>query len=193
VIAVLEAIRERVRRGSGLKFGLFELTESPPVQPASIQEREILEQVNEAASASPAIERSQIRTTTFLAEDLAIRELQLEFGISINRQVALDPNARVDGIFVKHGRGYLVEVKYLQRAIPDHLIRDAADQLRRQKWRHGSDDVTMILVVVIDNESIDVDNERSRAQTIAAATERNLLIRVYSYAELSHKYGFEGN
>lgn len=192
---VLEAIRDRVRRGATVRIGPFEIGESPPAQSESVQQREMLEEVREATTTTttPAPETSspQIRTDAFLAEDLAIRELQLEFGVSINRQVALGRDANVDGMFAKGGRGYVVEMKYLRRAIPRDIVQAAIGQLRRYASHMGWRNVSVILAIVVDDDSIDLDTERSRVQRIAGECDLEVLVRVFSYMNLKRKYGFE--
>jgi hypothetical protein len=40
-VGVLDAIRDRVRAGSSVKAGWFELGESPPAQPIEMQRKEL--------------------------------------------------------------------------------------------------------------------------------------------------------
>jgi hypothetical protein len=192
VTDLLEAIRDRVSSGANIKAGPFELGQSPPSQSAADQKREISAEVAEATTTTttpdPSILPAQIRTDAFLAEDLSIRELQLEFGVSIGRHVALGRDGGIDGMFAKDGRGYFVETKYLRRPIPHDLVSKTIDQFRRYVSRFHYKNVAMVFVVVFDYDSVDLDSEKNKIEELVAEADFDVHVRAYSFNQLKQKF-----
>jgi len=190
VADVLGAIRDRVRKGSTIKAGPFELGESPPVQSEASQKREFIEEVREAADEAETAPQPQLlQNRAFLAEELAVRELQSEFGVSINRQVAVGPDSGLDGMFAKDGRGYGIEVKFTRRPLPSGIAIGCVQQLKLYTSRLGWHRFTHILAVVQDNPDIDRAAEQARLEGIIREIGNDVIVRVYSFAELARKYG----
>lgn len=194
VVAVLDAIRDRVRAGSSVKAGPFELGESPPVQPIEMQRKEFEiagSIVSNADAVSPPDHPRQFTSKYFLAEDLAMRELQIEFGVSINRQVKIGRDNGVDGLFVKDGRQFLIEMKYATRPIDSSLIRSVIDRLISDADRSKSENVSTIFAIVYDTPNLNLVDEKSRLVRDLAPSRNPVLIRIYSFATLAQKYGLE--
>jgi hypothetical protein len=62
-------------------------------------------------------QKSLTRTNFMLAEDLALREIESEFGGQVYRQVTIAQQFPVDGVFNYKGKRFIVEVKYVRRSL----------------------------------------------------------------------------
>jgi len=51
-----------------------------------------------------------------LAEELALREIESEFSVRVQRQVAIADNYMVDGVFLHMGSPVAIEIKYIRGA-----------------------------------------------------------------------------
>ncbi len=57
-----------------------------------------------------------------LAEELAFREIESEFGVSVHRQVAIGQDYGIDGIFLHQGKPIAIEIKYSKRLPVTRMI-----------------------------------------------------------------------
>ena len=201
VVAVLTAIQQRIERGSAVKAGPFELGQE--VRPQSTQEQneriqEEVQQIEAAANKElvtsfPEKKRPSqglLRGRYLLVEDLAMRELQAEFGVVINRSVSF-PDFGLDGMFARDGAGFGVEVKYVRDKISiDPVLASLshlAQTIHRFRWRR----FTFVLVFVCETENAVGSSDIERIQTYASHLEFPLLIRVYALSALTSKLGIE--
>ena len=199
--AVLTAIQERITRGSSLKAGPFELGQD--IRPQDIQEqnKRIEDEVAqlEAATVSTlptqtaeASRRSNVtlRRRYLLAEDLAMRELQSEFGVVINRSVRF-AGVQFDGMFAKDGGGFGVEVKYVQsRKFLDRMVSSLSPILEAYK-RLGWDRFTVLLALVCESDAAISVSDLERIQSHASELGLSILIRVYTIDALANKFHIE--
>ncbi len=191
VADVLEAIRDRVRKGSKITTPFFELGESPPVQSEESQKRELLAEVRDATDqdTEAPLHLRFVYDRAFLAEELAVRELQSEFGVSINRHVAVGPDAGLDGMFAKDGRGYGIEIKFTRRPLPQDIARNAVQKLQLHTTRLGWRRFTLVLAVIHGNDDADLAAEQARIEAVTKKIGYDVIVRVYSFSELARKFG----
>ena len=191
VVEIIESIRDRVHKGGTVKAGPFELGESPPAQSEASQRQELKAEVSEATGSNDeaAVPLPQLHKQAFLAEELAVRELQSEFGLSINRQVAVGQDAGFDGMFVTNGHAYGVEVKFTRRKLPDEIARNTIHQVKHYAARLGWRSFTLVLAIVQDNPKLDTSTERTRIEKLVYDIDKDVFVRVYDYQLLASKYG----
>jgi hypothetical protein len=124
-----------------------------------------------------------------IAEDLAIRELSLEFGAPIRRQLKVSRGDRLfflDGGFTIDGTLIGVEIKLLRRKSLHNRIREAEQYLGRTTLAG----LKMVLALVVDDvpervigDAVETLRKQIRTGAIAAD------IRIYRFNELCEKYG----
>ncbi len=195
--ALLEALKQRVDSGGAIKFGPVEmaaLRSQGPEEQINKLNSEVAEIVNAESEADKVdvAETHQnaddIRAQYLSAEDLALREIQSEYGIPIGRQIALGHDLGVDGFFASGGRAHIVEVKLLGRLYFTTLLVAALDRIISQLYRSHWRNVEIILAVVFNSDEVDLDRERSRI-TAALDGRDDVTIRCYHLSALARKYG----
>lgn len=135
-----------------------------------------------------------IRHASVLAEALAFREIESEFGVSVHRQVAVGLDHKVDGLFLHYGKPVAVEIKlgYGRAFWPE--------MLQREIERFGHIDQTtkpapsFLLAIVVEGlteEQMKVETQR----TVELLRSSSLTIetRVYDFDILKEKYGLTEN
>src|SRR5438876_842187 len=121
---VLTALQERIESGSTVKAGPFEISEHVKTQdPAKQKEKverdlqEILKEQPDSGGKEPLKSKADLQTNYLLAEDLAMRAVQDQYGVPITRKVTVAPDLDFDGVFQYNGRMHLVEVWYVLRSV----------------------------------------------------------------------------
>ena len=130
-----------------------------------------------------------IRSNVILAEELAIREIEAEFGRPVLRGVRTT-DGQFDGVFRLPDREVAVEVKYTRR--PDWLTisshaRVIAESLR---GRGRAIPVTVLLAVVCDG--LDAPNKargRHVLERRLSDAGPTIKVRIYDFRELLLKHG----
>ena len=79
-------------------------------------EKIVAEVAKGEASRDPAITSARVGTEAIVAEDLALRLIEGEFGQPLRRNVLIKttPPSRVDGLLTRLGHATVIEVKYLR-------------------------------------------------------------------------------
>lgn len=161
--ALLEALKGRLADGSDLKFGSVEILNRAVTQSVEEQAAKLDAELSETSQtkendtqsiADPAKERViDIRSRYVLAEDLALRAMQIKYGEPINRQLTWGKDSGFDGAFVKDGCLHVIEVKYIPFGNGMRSLRDAVMKvsggLQDYMWKN----VRIVLVAVYENES----------------------------------------
>ena len=140
-------------------------------------------------SAQPA--EQTIRRRLVIAEDLVMRELQSEFGVTINRQVAFGRDQGFDGMFVKGGEAFIVEVKLSMSGRVSDRLWDTLDRIRNYVSHSNWKRVRCILALVVADANQKTALEQIYVRDIQAKYPDLVLFRVYIYTELAKKYGLE--
>ncbi len=124
-----------------------------------------------------------------ISEDLAMREIQAEFGIPIQRQVGLAPDSQFDGLFAKGGEVFAVDVKWITtKSRAAQWIPISLDKIIRLRVRNSWKRANFILAAVVPNPELKITAEESYA-TVPEEHKKVLILRVYVYDELRKKYG----
>jgi hypothetical protein len=195
---IVQSIHKRIDLGDGFRAGPLEFSPlAKPLEPEQ-QVRKLKEDVAQLVEAEDA-ERPQsslprppdenIANQYARAEDLALREIQSEFGVPIGRQIRLAGKFPFDGAFAKDGRLYVIETKYSRTPIPRPIVQQTAGKLftemERRLWRN----IRLIFVVVYSNSSIDLEKEKQRISDATSEHSDKIEIRCYHLKELATKYG----
>jgi hypothetical protein len=200
--AILQSVNRRIEAGHGLKAGPFELTaadlktQDPDRQREKLDKEadEIIQAETPPVSAQPATvpipAREDVRTQYVRAEDLALRAVQAEYGVPVSRQVQINAGLEFDGFFVKDGRAYIVEVKYVrgQRYL-NVSFEEQIDRIIARVTRVGWRNFVLLLVVVFADSNVDPVAEANRLSEVAKSLGPNVEVRCYSLAALATKFG----
>ena len=133
--------------------------------------------------------RTELHTKLLLMEDLVMREIGGEFGVAIQRQVGI-ADIGLDGMFVKNGEAYAIEVKYFRQP---RNVSNSIESLRRvgtAAHRLGWKRFNLIFAAVIDDTN--GENVNKIRQLITEALDRLDIkpqTRFYLVSELLKKYG----
>lgn len=199
---LLVALQKRIESGSNVKAGPFELSEQLKPQDPAKQKEKATQEIQDAlqppsqASATPQpMEPTQSRSVAtaryFQAEDLVLRALQAEYGVTMSRQVTAGADIGFDGAFAVNGRLNIVEVKYISNLHSLSRFRRTLDKLSSALMRYGWKNAQIILAVVIENQA-DVIAANEKLQSIVKDYEVPVVVRCYSFTELLEKFGAAG-
>ena len=125
-----------------------------------------------------------------LAEEFAFRELEREFGMPIQRQVAVAGDYGVDGVFLYRGRIGVVEIKFTRHLKLSNLVQRAADHLGRiaDKLKPA----TFILAIVVEDLSSEqLEGELSKTKERLKSMDFPIELRVYDFGQPKKKYGVD--
>lgn len=126
-----------------------------------------------------------------LAEELAFREIESEFGVSVHRQVAVGRDHGYDGIFLQHGKPMVIEIKYTKRI--EHVKAIWRKELGRFSGIAQSmkPEPSFLFVVVAEGLNGEQTNVNiSELMKMAEDVNLPVGIRFYDFDELKEKYGF---
>lgn len=194
---LLNAIINRIISGSAIKtpwFTLEGLQTQSPEQQAKKAERDFLEEnepeiaIEPKTSTRTEISPEVLRARSFQAEDLALRAIQAEYGVPISRQLQAGQNMPLDGVFVKDGTAYIVEVKYSRGSYTTGrvlmLLSHILAGITKFHWRN----VKLLLAVVYD-DTVDPDKEQTRLIEAVKDYVVDVEIRCFSFKDLAAKFG----
>ena len=152
---------------------------------------EVVAQVPSKIDPSPQPKERTIREHLVISEDLVMRELQSEFGVTINRQVSFGRDQGFDGMFVRNGEAFIVEVKLSTSGRFSNRLMDTLHRIRdviaNGNWKRAR----CVLALVVSNAKQKADVEQTYGREIHSKYPDFVLLRVYVYDELLAKYGFE--
>lgn len=162
------------------------------------QKKKIDDEVAEAVAEAPKQSETaktpnehSLRKKLVIAEDLAIRELQTEFGVSINRQIGIGADQGFDGMFVKEGSAYIVEVKLAMSGRVPGRLWNVIDRIKGSASQYNWRRTRCILAVVAANSDQKKSIEEAYAAELKQGFSDFVILRVYTYEDLSRKYGIE--
>jgi len=147
----------------------------------------------EAGSQSAASERVQVRArhTYALAEELAFREIEAEFGVPISRNVAYGSGLQLDGVFSPRGVLTAIEVKFIRGVHWERRISEAMDQIARMPFPKGMPVLLVLVVGEAGKEARESIENRFRRTYGLWNTGKSVWFKVYDYSELTAKYGLQ--
>lgn len=170
------------------------------------EQKERLEQEIRQVEAAPNIEGTEktiavemegsgilgavgVRHAWVLAEEFAIREVESEFGVPVQRQVAYGRDYGFDGIFHQKHKLTVLEIKYIRRPNWRPMIESAIEHLQRAK-EAVKPAQAFVLAIVVDEMPIERrETETEKAKELLAASSLDIDLRVYDFADLKRKYG----
>jgi len=146
----------------------------------------------EAASlpSSSSLPRNVLMAQVLLAEDLVMRELSDDYGVNIRRQMGLGRDIGIDGMFVKDGEGFGIEVKFFRHSKSVGNIVESLRRVRDHISRLGWKRFNFILAAVIDDTEVEnVDRVKELIEKAIGDLEMSVEIRYFRFSELTEKYG----
>jgi hypothetical protein len=206
---LLVALADRVKSGSDLKAGPFALTANVQAQPASQQAARASQEIAEAYEAvaldppapaqnSAALPQpppilastptAQFRANYFLAEDLAMRAVQAEYGAPISRQITAGQDQGFDGAFVKDGKLNVVEVKYSSGKHASKLAKSSIARIAQSMHRNNWTSARLVLAIVVNDPAV-VETTRKDLESLSSNSSIPVDIRVYSMSGLKSEFG----
>jgi cytochrome c oxidase subunit IV len=126
-----------------------------------------------------------------LAEELAFREIESEFGVSVHRQVAIGRDYGIDGIFLQQGKPIAIEIKYTKR--PQHtrmIMRRELDRFSKIAQSMGPEPSFLLAIVVEGLNEEQRNLEMDRLMKMSEEANLPVQIRIFHFEELKEKYGF---
>jgi hypothetical protein len=190
---LLTALQKRIEAGSSIKAGPFEISDLRPQIPekqaekASAEIREILQEPATDKVENPPLP-SVVRTQYFQSEDLALRAIQAEFGVPINRQVTGGQDLGFDGVFASNGTLHIIEVKYSRGRIVLDKLKQSIDQISSYAESYGWKNYKVILAIVFESDDDMAACYRGLTDFVSAQRV-NVVLRPYSLPVLTQKFG----
>lgn len=134
-----------------------------------------------------------------LAEELAFRELETLYNVSINRHVSIGAgcDTGMDGMFVSANQAYIIEIKYVRNRINiltfEKGLKALAQKLKKFNWNNFQ----IIFAIVMEDESLLTKEQINDIFNKFPATENQLGVRVtpkvFLLAELKEKFGYQSS
>lgn len=126
-----------------------------------------------------------------LAEELAFREIETEFGVSVHRQVAIGRDYGFDGIFMQRGKPIVIEIKYTKRPqVMRMMLRKELDRFSKI-LRTMKPEPSFLLAIIAEGVNGEQRNiESAKLMKIAEETNLAVQIRIFDFDKLKEKYGF---
>lgn len=137
--------------------------------------------------ASGAEQVKDFRRRAFLAEDLALRALQIEYLSPIRRQVTAGSNFVFDGAFELGGRLYIVEVKHYRSTFSPDRLRTSLSRITDHVHSKGWKNVQIILAVVFE-ELDDADLRTQRLVRATSSISLPVIVRCFSLSGLQQRF-----
>jgi len=201
VVAILNSILGRIDKGSSIKAGPFEI--GSDIQPQNIddQKQRLKKEVEEQDSTSPKHKAvtpgkpgppslRKFRQRYLMVEDLALRELQAEFGALVNRQIRL-AGVALDGMFAKGGTGYAIEIKYVPHKLSIEVAFSSVMRLHTSFKDAGLKNVTVILALVGESNDTISSSELDQLRSRLANYGESVIVRTFGLEQLATKFGIE--
>lgn len=142
----------------------------------------------QAADRLDVAEAMAIRHEYVLAEELAFREIEEEFGVPVLRNVAMGA-VGFDGILTVKGKPTAIEIKFTRRRNWRMMMNETVVRLDHALERYGS--MPVLLAIVIDGlTSEQRESATSQASDLLKKISRPATLRIYDFGELKEKYGF---
>ena len=197
---ILDAIINRIEKGSNVKVGPLELSEGLEPQNSSDQREKLEIEVNEAKNINGyevmentipqdlIVSENDIRLRILQAEDLALRAIQDEYGVSISRQLKFNKDMGIDGFFEQNGTGIMIEVKYYLNKMTKMIIQNTLEKVFNKIQYYHWKNIKVLFVVVYDNKSIESKTEEERIKKMLDKYMDKLIIRVFKIDELANRY-----
>lgn len=197
--AILAAVQRRIESGSTVKAGWFELSDQlRPQSPEQQRERarieiaEVVQQQLPGAAESTRSSRADAESLYLQAEDLALRAVQAEFEIPLNRQVTNSGGAEFDGAFVKDRQLHVVEVKAYLGSVSTEKLRASLARVAAAAMQMGGPQTRLIAAIVL-KRSDDMKANRDRIEEALRNLPLKTTLRVYSLRELRSMFGATGD
>lgn len=200
--SLLTALAKRIDTGSSVKAGPFEISEQVRPQTQEDQSKRISAETRELLSISnpppssgvTAASTHELITTAqfFVAEDLALRALQAEFGEVLSRQVVVGTDLKVDALFMQGSELNLVEVKFLPSAVRlGDVVRQLIHRVEHgvatdKKLRHIRPNLIIVLVL---NSAERLNSMRQELERFAEDSPLQVSFRTYLIEELQSRFG----
>lgn len=163
-------------------------TPAPQQAAKSLEESKDVDEAPATSTIPPLKEVS--RSRYLIAEDLALRALQEEYGASIRRQVTAGADPGFDGAFVVDNRLYIVEVKYFRSSFLPDKLRSSILNLANSINRYGWSNVQIILAAVFE-ELDEAHTKTTRLSGAVSSSTVPVIVRTFSMAELNARFGVQ--
>ncbi|WP_083003197.1 hypothetical protein [Halomonas sp. GT] len=147
----------------------------------------------------PARRNSEIVRSIILAEELAFRELESIYGVSINRHVSIGAgyDTGIDGMFVSENRAYIVEIKYVKHKINFASFEKGLLGMANKLKNFNRKNFNIIFSVVLENEQLltkeQMGQMMERFTQFGSEIGVKVLPKVFLLKELKEKFGYEEN
>ena len=196
--AILEAVQRRIEAGSTVKAGWFELSDQlRPQSPEQQRERarveiaEVVHQQSPGTTEATSTTRAEAASLYLQAEDLALRAVQAEFEIPLNRQVTTPGGAEFDAAFVKDRTLHVVEVKSYLGSVSTEKLRTSLARVAASAKQMGGPHTRLVVAIVL-KRSDDMRASRERIEEALRDLPLETTLRVYSLPELRSMFGASG-
>lgn len=150
---IASLVNQRVKAGSSFKAGLFELGSTVQPQDVKTQIEEVRLEAIEYLKTNTSYscnenDQSEVVATIFNAQNLVFREIQEKYGVAITQNVKLDGGLTADGLFIKDGKTYLVEIKLIGPSTDDLVSNKQIEYLIKKFKNYQEESFTVILCFV---------------------------------------------
>lgn len=159
------------------------------------QRRKLNLEVTTLANLLPSYQRSDLRSAYIIAEDLALRQIEIENRLPLMRHVVLE-GVPFDGVAFKDERVFCVEVYFLFAPdVPQERIDALLDKVeyaaQRIRKEYAGVKVRLLLVLVIQLSQQDESQLRSTLSNKFALTPVDVDIRFLDFENLQKNFTAE--
>ncbi len=138
--------------------------------------------------------RKELINRIAYVEEWAIKEISVNYGADIQQNVLIGPNSNrkilIDGMFLKNGKKFLIEVKYIRSYKNIRNILHSIHQIQHYISNTKLNASNFILVVVIDDtETKNIPELQKSIQKSIHNSNIGIDLQFFSYSQLKEKYG----
>lgn len=167
-----------------------------PNAPSQVVDKlnEVTAQLDTATKTLDRVYANTSQAQAFLAEDLALRTIQSDFKVPVQRQVTGGRDGGFDGVFEVNGQIRVVEVKYIgKRADPTETaerIGKSLQRLLRDTSNYGWSSSEIILAAVFATAGIPPEHKEAIDKVCRELG--RVTPRFYTLGKLKRQWGMDG-
>jgi hypothetical protein len=162
-------------------------------KPVAMTQQQLAAKLKEVAKQLERITANTSQAQAYLAEDLALRTIQTDFNVIVQRQVTGGHDIGFDGVFEANGQINIIEVKYIgKRADPVETAERIKQSLRRlqlETSRYGWSSSQFILAAVFASAEIPTPH-REAIEVMCRELDR-VTPRFFTLGKLTRQWGMD--
>lgn len=186
---------ERLKRASlpgGFALEIADAQRVPPEEQRrrlEVEATEVASSLSRASTTSSPVQPEDLAATVEIAETLALKEIEAEYGGDLRRQIYLQGNV-FDAVIWGRRNVVGVEVKLIGGDVDRANIMSLIGQAEHVATQYNRNVFSLLIVAVTLNQSAEErESLRRTLLTLQRGANVPVDVRIFDLADLKHKYG----